>query len=73
MDMCLKYNNVVRETDEGICCELCERWSHIGCVGIPIHVYEFLQCTESSAGLMWNCQSACTSNKQVREAVQEKV
>ena len=72
MDVCLECKNVVGDADKGICCELCERWFHIGCVGIPMHVYEFLQCAESSAGLMWNCKccrSASTS-RHVKEAVQ---
>ena len=57
-------------------CDECGKWFHIGCVGIPANVYDFIH---KSDGFNWNCKACRKSEKfsnclnKLKEVVAEEV
>lgn len=55
--LCEVCAEVVKDSDRGIACNWCNEWYHIGCVGIPLEIYDALQ----TEGLHWFCKK-CNKN-----------
>ena len=51
----------VGEKEQGIQCELCEKWWHAGCVKIPDYVYKVIAKLSS---LHWFCEG-CNSGARI--------
>jgi len=51
-------DRAVGEKDQGVQCELCEKWFHAGCVKIPNEVYKVLG---QITNLHWFCE-VCNSS-----------
>ena len=50
---CLLCSKPVKINQQGICCDYCNLWSHLKCIGMTTAEYNVYQNDE---GLTWSCQ-----------------
>ena len=43
LEKCLECNAKVLKKDSGTQCEICEKWWHAKCIGVPGEVYKVIQ------------------------------
>lgn len=52
-EVCGDCNKAVRSNQNGLLCELCEEWFHIGCQKIPLAEYKIYKHEDCKA--IWFC------------------
>ncbi|KAK4300268.1 hypothetical protein Pmani_027537 [Petrolisthes manimaculis] len=54
-DSCGVCQKKVRDNDNGLCCEICERWYHCGCIKMGTQEYRMLQQLDREVD--WMCKN----------------
>ena len=65
-DACMICNEMVIETDKGICCDICELWHHAKCVTMNDNAYKMYK----KENLPWVC-SECISGRREEKGLHE--
>ena len=65
-EACEKCSKKVKDQDLALQCERCNKWHHIGCVGVSKKAYEYLKELETT---MWFCKSCYKKTRQEKEDI----
>ena len=59
---CGKCKKYVKDTDDGLYCDMCTAWFHAACIGVKKDVYEALQIVKDQFWFCKNCKPALKKN-----------
>ncbi|KAK4291455.1 hypothetical protein Pmani_035717 [Petrolisthes manimaculis] len=63
-DSCGVCQKKVRDNDNGLCCEICERWYHCGCIKMGTQEYRMLQQLDREVD--WMCKNCKAKVKNLK-------
>ena len=72
-DTCEICNSKVKNGDEGLECDECDRWYHAACEGVNKPLYEILKQHEKLLWLCGKCEDIRKNRKSLKNEVEEKL
>jgi len=78
---CLHCSDEMKNNDKAVCCDQCNKWFHIQCIGVPDCVYDFIGKNDNGARFSWHCNNCRKTGKNlhkmqlhnIKEAVAEEI